>query len=183
MNNLEKIIKEYSSKKLLEIVDDFSNSYSENFIDYAKDELIRRGEIFSFSKSLEDEIKLMSDESLRNLVENDWNNYHLEYVEIARIEYLKRNFKNDSTENHSDNVSKKKEKYPALNGVIIMGQILAWGSGIIFILLAIYTYNKNDDAKLSIAFLFTGITLFVFYLATSESIKVIIDIEKNTRIK
>jgi len=96
MDRIEKLVKEYSSKKLKEIIEQQSFSYSEKFIDYAKDELIRRGESFQFNPVLEKEVINMNDDDLKNIVEKDWNNYHLEYLEIAREEYIKRNFRNET---------------------------------------------------------------------------------------
>lgn len=183
MNELEKTIKQYDSKKLISIIEKQSNAYSENFIDYAKDELIRRGEEFKFSKSLEEEIHSMSDDTLKNLVENEWNNFHLEYIEIARNEYLRRNFKNETKIDDQSINSNNNIKYPALNSVIIMGKFLAWIYLIVFLYVTYIIYTENQDLKIPILSLSIGVTFFIFFLASSESIKVFIDIEENTRNK
>jgi len=182
MRSFENRIKEYSSKKLLAIIENQSTSYSEEFIDYVKDELIKRGEVFQFNQELEKEIMEMNDEHLKNLIEKEWDNYHLEYIEIARNEYIKRGFKNETIEEFNDEVkdSLKKENYPALRGLISAGQILAYGYAILSVILAFYLY-KDFGLELSLGVLLMGFCMFIFLLASSESIKIFIDIEKNTR--
>ena len=68
MNNIERLIKEYSFKKLKEIIEQQSSSYSEYFIDYSKDELIRRGESFQFDAELEKEVAAKNDDDLKMLL-------------------------------------------------------------------------------------------------------------------
>ena len=97
MNKTEKLVKDYSSKKLKEISEQHSSIYSKNFVDSAKDELIKRGETFTFDVELENKVAAMSDSLLTNLINNDWYNFHLEYLEIARKEFLKRKLINNNT--------------------------------------------------------------------------------------
>jgi hypothetical protein len=39
MNPIQALVKEYSSKKLKDIIENQSDSYNSDFIDYAKDEI------------------------------------------------------------------------------------------------------------------------------------------------
>ncbi len=180
MSKIYSLISDYSSKKLKEIVEQQNSAYSKIFIDYAKDELIRRGENFTFNRQLEIEINSMEDENLKSLVENEWNNFHLEYIEIARKEYLKRGFINDTLE-EDFLIKDKKNKYPALLGIANYYHILAWINGIVFLGLFIYFFFILDHLEYSFLFLFIGIFSIIICLSASESIKIFIDIEKNTR--
>jgi hypothetical protein len=181
MSNFEKIIKEYSSKKLKEILEKQSDSYNENFIDYINDELIRRGESIPLNAELEQEISAMSDEELKNLVENEWNDYHLEYLELSRNEYIKRGFKNKTPYNEQEEETENKDaRYPALNTVISLNNVGAWILGILAIGLGIY-FIKESLILYAISTIVIGALIVLFTVASSESIKVIIDIEENTR--
>ena len=179
MDNIEKLIKEYSSKKLKEIIELQSSSYNENFIDYTKDELIRRGETFTFDEELEKEVTVMNDDDLKNLVEKEWQDFHLEYLEIARKEYINRGFKNEVQEEEDENEIIE-SRYPALNTVIGINNVSAWILGIITIGLGIY-FIKESLILYAISTIVIGALLVLFTVASSESIKVIIDIEENTR--
>jgi hypothetical protein len=181
MNKIEILIKEYSSKKLKEIVEQQFSSYSDNFIDYAKDELIRRGENFPFNGELEKEIAAMNDNDLKNLVEKEWNNFHLEYLEIGRKEYLKRNFKNET--NNGEQEKSTDKRYPALRTIAGIYSVSAWIIGIIAVIIAFYFYSQNQNMGLTIGLpsLVVGALIVLALLAISESIKVFIDIEENTR--
>lgn len=180
MSKIYSMISDYSSKKLIEIIELQNLAFSKTFIDHAKDELIRRGENFTFNSQLEIEINSMEDETLKNLVENEWNNFHLEYIEIARKEFLKRGFINNVTE-EDFLIKDKKSKYPALQGIANYYHILAWINGIAFFVLCLYFYFKMDSLEYSILSLFIGIFSIILCLSASESIKIFIDIEKNTR--
>jgi len=181
MTKIEKLIKGYSSTKLKEIIGQQSSSYSESFIDYAKDELIKRGENFLFNPKLENEVAAMNDKDLKNLIEKEWNNFHLEYIEIARIEYLKRNFKNESIDIETEEEFKKdgEKRYPAMRTIAGIYYVLALIGGITVLYLTIKAYNIDTLNALK-TFLF-GVIMVISLLAVSESIKVWIDIEENTR--
>ncbi len=185
MNKFEIFIKEYSSKKLNEIIEEHSTSYSENFVDYVKDELIRRGESFPFSPEFEKEIAVMNDNDLKNLVEKEWNDFHLEYLEIARKEYLKRKFKNESSDEEQEIIQKTDivKRYPALRTIAGVYSVFAWIIGIVAVISAIYSFSQNEKMGLMIAVpsLVVGSLIILGLLAISESIKVFIDIEENTR--
>ena len=120
MEKIEREIKEFSSKKLKEIIEQQSNAYSEIFIDYAKNELIRRGETFLYDIDMQDKVKKLSDEDLKKIVESDRENYHLEYLELAIKEYLVRGFKNEteyvleSIESETNKVVNIEKRYPTL---------------------------------------------------------------------
>lgn len=186
MSKIEKLIKEYSSKKLKEIVEQQSASYSENFIDYAKDELIRRGESFPFNTETEKEVAVMSDNDLKNLVEKEWNNFHLEYLEIARKEYLKRKFKNETSDDENQDEEQKGivgKKYPALRTIAGIYSVIAWIIGIAAVIITIYFYSQNQTMglRIGVSSLVVGVLIILGLLSVSESIKVFIDIEENTR--
>jgi len=186
MSKIENIVKEYSSKKLREIVEQQSSSYNETFIDYAKDELIRRGENFKFNSELEKEVAAMSDKDLKNLVEKEWNNFHLEYLEIARNEYLKRNFKNEYIDEEPEQQEKTNagKRYPALRTIVVILSVFAWIIGIVAVIIAVFAWNKGGETgglMISLPTLVVGGLMMLGLLASAESIKVIIDIEENTR--
>ena len=184
MDKIESIVKEYSSKKLKEIVEKQSSSYNLNFIDYAKDELIKRGERFPFDEKLEKEIGQMNDDYLKNLVEHEWNNFQLEDIEIARKEYLKRKYKNETNDLEQDEEQKEviEKKYPALRTITGIYSFFAWIIGIATIIVTIY-FGQNGQAGLmiSVPALVVGALIVLGILAASESIKLLIDIEENTR--
>ena len=185
MNKTEILIKEYSSKKLKEIIEQQSASYNENFIDYAKDELIRRGELFTLNVELEKEIAAMNDNDLKKLVEQEWDNFHLEYVEIARKEYLKRGFKNVSNESEEtvETSDENNKRYPALRAIINTYVVFAWICGIALGLVAVFGLLNNQPIKTSIGALILGALIVVGLRGAAESIRVFIDIEENTRKK
>ena len=176
----------FSTIKLREIIEQRSSAYSETFTDYAKDELIRRGENFKFNSELEKEVIAMNDKDLKNLVENEWNNYHLEYLEIARNEYLKRNFKNESTDEEPEQQEETNagKRYPALRTIAGIFSVFAWIIGIVAVIIAVLSWNKGGDAwglMVALPTLVVGALMVLGLLAAAESIKVIIDIEENTR--
>lgn len=180
MSKIESIVKEYSSKKLKEIIEEQAFSYNETFIDHAKDELIKRGEKFQYNPELEKTIEAMSDEDLKNAVEKEWRDYHLESMEIARREYLKRNFKNESIEEETKQPEKKKtdKRYPALRIIAVLSQILAFIVGVV----ALYiTYDIGITNEVGFLTLIIGALIVLGLIAAAESIKVIIAIENNTR--
>jgi len=187
MSKFEKLVKDYSSKKLKEIIEQQSSSYSETFIDYAKDELIRRGETFQFNPELEKEVAAMSDSDLKNLVEKEWNDFHLEYLEIARKEYLKRKFKNESTEEEPEQQQGERNaetRYPALRTIAGIYSVFAWIIGIVAVIIAFISWSKDGETgglMIAIPTLVVGALIVLGLLAASESIKVFIDIEENTR--
>ncbi|MCX6231140.1 MAG: hypothetical protein NTZ33_06310 [Bacteroidetes bacterium] len=190
MSKIEKLVKDYSSKKLKEIIEQQSTSYSENFIDYAKDELIRRGETFQFNHDLEKEVSGMNDNDLKILIEKEWNNYHLEYLEIARNEYLKRKFKNDSIEDEEPELQQEAvyvvKRYPSLRTIAGIFSVFAWIIGIVTVFIAYISWSKGGEAgglMIAIPILVVGALIVLGLLAASESIKVFIDIEENTRNK
>jgi hypothetical protein len=116
MDKLAKIIKEYSSKKLKEIIEQQSSSYSQQFIDYTKDELIKRGENFPLNVDSQKEIAEMTDTNLKNLVEYEYYEYHLEFLEIARKEYLRRGFVNKTEpKDEQNNMNELLQKYIGQN--------------------------------------------------------------------
>jgi hypothetical protein len=188
MSKIEKLVKDYSSQKLKEIIGQQSSSYSETFTDYAKDELIRRGEIFQFNSNLEKEVEAMNDNELKSFVEKEWNDYHLEYLEIARKEYIKRGFKNETSEEEPElehaQLTNDKKRYPALRTIAGIYFVLAWIVGIFAVIIAFYSLSQNENVGLYVVpSILVGAFIVLGLLATSESIKVFIDIEENTRRK
>jgi len=187
MSKIEKLVKDYSVQKLKEIIEQQSSSYSETFIDYAKDELIRRGESFQFNPELEKEVAAMSDNDLKNLVEKEWNDFHLEYLEIARKEYMRRKFKNESTEDEPEQQQEEtnaETRYPALRTIAGIYSVFAWIIGIVAVIIAFISWSKGGETgglMIAIPTLVVGALIVLGLLAASESIKVFIDIEENTR--
>lgn len=183
MDKIEKLIKEYSSQKLKEILHQQSSSYNENFIDYTKDELIRRGESFTFNAELEKEVAAMNDTDLKNLVEKEWNNFHLEYLEIARKEYLKRGFKNKTPDIEEEQKADDEKRYPALRTIAGIYTVFAWIIAVVaaFVAFTVYTKDSSGGLMIAIPTIVIGALILLGLLAAAESIKVFIDIEENTR--
>lgn len=181
MNSFEKLIKEYSTKKLQEIIDTQSYSYSRSFIDYVKDELIRRGENFTFNSKTEKEVASLNNTDLKKLVENEWNNFHLEYLEIARKEYLHRKFINE-TENDIT-LKDAVDKYPAMRTLSVVYSVFAaiYGILIVILIFSILANNLPNAFLYVISIIIVGALIVLTLLAISESIKVLINIEENTR--
>lgn len=182
MNNYEQLAKGYSSKKLLEIVEKQISAYNEDFIDYIKDELIKRGEKFQYNADYVTIVSEMGDDELKLIVEKDWNDYHLEYVEIARIEYLKRGLTNEeSNDNHDDEQNETKEvRYPALRSIVVILKVFAYIIGFIAVGISIFYFIK-EEVIFAIQILLSTILIVLGLIASLEAIKVIIDIEENTR--
>jgi len=186
MDRIEKIIKEYSTKKLQEIIEQQSSSYNSNFIDYAKDELIRRGESFSFNEELIKEVAEMNDDDLKKLVEQEYDTYHLEYIEIARKEYLKRGFKNETSDDNEQKETFEK-RYPASRTIAGVISFIAWTVAVITVIIAFIGFSNlpsnsgGMEIIIPLGTLIIGAFFFIILLSQSEMIKVFIDIEENTR--
>ncbi len=182
MNTIEKLVKEYSSDKLKRIIETESAAYSCEFIDNAKDELIKRGENFEFDKQTQKDISSMSDVDLKYLVEYDWSNYHLEYVELARKEFLKRNLKNDvETEKIEEKtVGANDSKYPALHMLSIVYQVIAVLIIIGGLIGGTYLFIQ-DTVILGMAYILGGLIMAIMFYAISELLILLTDIEYNTR--
>jgi hypothetical protein len=81
------------------------------------------------------------------------------------------------------------DRYPALKSIIGILNIFAWIVGIITVILTIFSIfgalnMKNIDVSYFVpitTFLIQGLFVSLILIAISESIKVILDIEKNTR--
>ncbi len=178
MEFITDMLRSYSTKKLRQILEE-SEAYNPDFIDHLKDELIMRGETFKFNVQLTEEIKKLNDAELKLCVEQEWQEYHLEYVEIARSEYLKRGFNNT----HLMTEENSKEKYPALRILSSLYFGLAWVVGIFAIIYSIYCFSQGKDYATDegIYYLITGLASLLGMIAVSEIIRVILDIEINTR--
>ncbi len=183
MKEIELEIKEFSTKKLREIIEGQSGAYSESFIDYTKNELIRRGESFPYNVEMQKRIKELNDDDLKSVVERERKDYYLEYMELAIAEYLARGFKNETSYDESIEESEivAEKRYPflrafshiyALIGVVSFCDILFvlfgkwpewWPTWATFFLISIC--------------IIAGTT----YFALAEAIKVFLDIEENTR--
>jgi len=184
MNTIEKIIKEYSTQKLKTILLEQSSTYNKNFIDYSKNELIRRGEDFTLDVEIEKELAAENDEFIKNIIEKEWMNFHLEYLEIARKEYIKRGLKNEGTDLNLKANENYTNRYPNLIKIASAYNTFAWIVGIIAALIAVKYFNLRDDLGIIIAIssLISGALIVLILLTTSELIKVFIDTEENTRI-
>lgn len=180
---MEKTVKEYSSVKLRAIITEQGAAYGKEFVDYAKDELIKRGESLPLDPQLQQQVAAMNDADLRHLVEKDWPNFHLEVMEIARAEYLKRGFANTTADAPSvpNQTAAISTKYPALKTLSQLYNVVAWftmiGSGIgLLYLTDEYGYSHP---LVGLFFMSCWISLLLF--SVSELIKVVVDIEHNTR--
>jgi hypothetical protein len=177
--NFKKTVKEYSSKKLKLIIEEQASSYDSQFIDNAKDELIKRGETFKFNEDFEKEIKTWENGDLKNLVEKEYDNYHLEYLEIARLEYINRGFTNQINIEKNENILE--QKYPALRNLSNGYYIFSWILGLVTLAMVFYLYSLDAKIGIMISTFIIGVAMSLGALAASESIIVIIDIEENTR--
>ena len=181
MKKFENLVKEYSSKKLKEIIEVELSSHNAVFIEYVKDELIRRGESLPFNSKLEKEITSMSDDELKDMVEYEWENFHLECLEIARKEYLKRNFINNKNDKERED-DKIEKRYLALRTISNVYSVFAWVFGILFAIVALLCFKIPTYGLYgTIIFLVIGAIIVLTFLGGSESIKVFVDIEENTR--
>ncbi len=178
----ELLISEYSTDKLLSILQKQANSYSEQFIEYVKDELIKRNITFNWNEDLVKKITALSDVDLKLLVEKDYDNYHLECLEIAREEYLKRGFKNEAGNNDTEEIvaenPKESEKYPALRVIIIIWYIL----GFIYLIIILWILVSRSDVltlPLVVAICIIGSVIVISSFASAELIKIVLEIEKN----
>ena len=185
-----KLVKDYSTKKLKEIIEQQSTSYNTNFIVYAKNELIKRGEDFPFDEGLKNAVAKMSDEAVQELVERGYGTYELEYIEIGRREYLKRGFKNKNEAWESNEEVKRFEKrFPALRTISAFINFGAWLFAFITIIVAYVSYglmlektqNKDLASIAPVCALVIGSFFFIIILSHAETIRVFIDIEENTR--
>jgi DNA-dependent RNA polymerase auxiliary subunit epsilon len=177
MDSLINNLSSYSIKKLKDILIQ-AEAYNEDYIDYVKDELIKRGEEIVFNQALFEEIKALSDNELRTCVEDEWPEYHLEYMEVARKEYLKRGFKNIQLM-----PVESSKKYPALRIVSSLYYYSAWVVGLFAIIYSLYCFSRGSviDTEDGFFALIYGFISLIGMLAISELIKVILDIEWNTR--
>ena len=137
-----------------------------------------------FDIKLENEVAAMSDNHLKILVEKEWNNYHLEYLEIARNEYLKRGFKNESTyddesmQQKGTGVGTRSHALRTISGVF---SLLAWIIAVVAVISAIISFKGMFSMFIALLILVGGAVTVIGLFAVAESIKVIIDIEENTR--
>lgn len=181
LSEIEKKVKLYSTKKLKEIVDQQFSAYSEKFLDAAKDELILRGESFTFNDEYVTEIKNKSNMALKEIIEEHFGSYHEEYLEVARIEFIKRDLKNESKEGYIDTneIQAIKEKYTMLMTFSKIMKILAIIVliGMIVLLLSENQYFEQNSIIIILYSIISSFGLFLY----SELIKLLVDIEKNTR--
>tara|TARA_B110001452_G_C15179383_1_gene409668 strand:- start:157 stop:597 length:441 start_codon:yes stop_codon:yes gene_type:complete len=114
--------------------------------------------------------------------------------EQANFERTCPDFKEDvniqKAKTYSENIGKNhNNRYPALKYVIAINIAIGWIIGIsTIIIVAIMIYGISDLPYFEIAsltpilyILFTGLSLAIFLIANAEFLKVIVDIEKNTR--
>jgi hypothetical protein len=180
IESLKERIGKYSSKKLIDIVEKQADAYSEEYLDLAKNELIRRGETFTFDKKMQEDIDALSDDELKEVIEKDNSNYNLEYLELASIQYIKRGFKNHSNP-FEENTSKTPPKVESINFIIkIFGKkpieetirqniiIPTFWLGIIGTIIdAVLLYNANEITQACTTLLFgiSGILALCILLA------------------
>ncbi|HEY9170089.1 MAG TPA: hypothetical protein VIN72_11420 [Lutibacter sp.] len=86
--------------------------------------------------------------------------------------------------NNSVQSSENYYKYPALRTISAVYKVFAWVIGIVTLMIAIMALDKGDmGITISLISIVIGGLIVLGVLAVSESIKVFIDIEHNTRQK
>lgn len=75
----------------------------------------------------------------------------------------------------------QKIRYPALNLIISIFQIFGWIVGIVTIGIVIYSFTIDPNIIYTTILLITGLFVSIINIAISEIIKIVIDIEENTR--
>lgn len=179
MSKIEKLVKEYSTKKLKEIISEQSSAYNSTFVNHAKDELIKRGEVFQLDSDIEKDVAALSDKDLKYDVEVDWRSYHLEYLEIARKEYLRRDFKNVTIDNEEEGQNNKAQtRYPTLS---LISKIYFYFAFIMAVATLFALYEFSFNTLVVVPMFFVGAFIFLGLLGTSEAIKLLIDLENNSR--
>lgn len=143
-----------------------------------------------------------SEQELTKMIYSPTGSYSQEMIEKARIELNKRRSapettnktKNNNNFNNSIpqmNMQHIEQKYPVLRFVSAVFFVLAWVILILFVFISIGLfisgeqlgmYGEGLGLGLGIGMLFYGIIAFFILLAISLSIRVLIDIEQNTRI-
>jgi VIT1/CCC1 family predicted Fe2+/Mn2+ transporter len=138
--------------------------------------------------TLQKEVAEMADDNLKNLVENEWDDYHLVYMELARKEYIRRGFKNlnkeqieESNEENETSIIEEKGKYPALTAIGVIYVIGAFIIGVLIIVLAFLSISNHESIIQILGIIVIGSIATLSLIGASELIKVIVDIEENTR--
>jgi hypothetical protein len=172
---MEKIVKTYSSEKLKEIIEPMKDAYSEKFIDCAKDELIKRGVSFPLNPKYGEEVSAMNDDELRKAIEEDFEGLHEEYLEVIRHEFLKRKLIHQNPV-----LPDKPGKYGNLSMYAELSGYL--GSFALLVTAGTSIISFINDKFIEIAYIASiGIVAGISLYITSGLIKVLMDIEKNTR--
>jgi hypothetical protein len=154
---MKQSLSNYSTKKLIQIVNVEYSAYSSSFIDQAKDELILRGEEFSYNPDFSLEISNLKDEELINIVNVEFENYKLEYQELARKEFLKRGFKfNDELLVKEEKV--ENEYFKTENNIVIYFGFI-WALYYLYFIYQMLT--NNVDVNGIAGFIFEGLYKFV----------------------
>ncbi len=87
-----------------------------------------------------------------------------------------------TTEISTPSISLGTDKYPALRTIARFFTVFAWLLGIFAVILAVYFGSKGEEGLfIALPTLVVGALMVLGVLAVSESIKVVIDIEYNTR--
>jgi VIT1/CCC1 family predicted Fe2+/Mn2+ transporter len=86
-----------------------------------------------------------------------------------------------ATETNNQSISFGSERYPALRTIADFYTALAWLVGIVAVIIAVYFGTTEEAVLIAVATLVVGALIVLGVLAVSESIKVVIDIEYNTR--
>lgn len=97
-------------------------------------------------------------------------------TEESQVENLK------TTEVLNQTISLGTIKYPALRAIAGFYVVFAWIVGVLAIIIAIYFGSKGESGLfIALLTLVVGVLIVLGVLVVSESIKVVIDIEYNTR--
>ena len=125
-------------------------------------------------------ISKRTNEELLNILNSDPGDYPSDLIEAAINEAKKRKLDYDYSNATSRLLN---ERYPRLRFISNVFRVSAY---IVIILAILYFVSSLIDDRLEIQSgikgILAGLILYLFFLAISELIKVIIDIEYNTRV-
>lgn len=172
MKKFRTIAKEYSSEKLKEIIENFPDAYHPDFIDHAKDELIKRGMKFKSNviHEYEKELSDISDTELQTIIEKRCDDYYLEYLEIARAEYLRRGFKYTSSLENGE--SKDFDILPTIKTI----RIILWVMGWITIMRSLYLCLLKKETAMAGNIIILGFIISILLFSLSGIIKLLMNI-------
>ncbi len=185
-NQFEEAMAKKSNHELEKIINSSPGDYQEDAIKAAKNETRKR-------KMIKEEYAKYEDIKLLEIIKSK-DDFQFFEVEIATEEAERRGLllreEIRAVENKVNiEVKKLKEgvstlKYPALRLISGVFRIVAWVIALATVIITVLQFAGGGDIGLFVAIgvLLGGGLLFITLLATSEIIKVFVDIEHNTRL-